>query len=60
MSLIVDQTKYWQIKVLNFAIDKPNDGYKTTIQKYNQHTIKENLLLLKKLLEIQGAKSANI
>ena len=55
----VNQTKYRKIKVVNFVTDQWDHGYKITIQKCIQRTQKENLLLLKDLLELEKTKSTN-
>ena len=47
MSLIANQTKYGQIKKVNFTIDQSNHGHKIV-----QHIMKEDLLLLKDLLKL--------
>ena len=39
------------IKVLNFKIDQWNHGCRIMVEKHIQHITKENLLLLKDLLE---------
>ena len=43
--------KYGKIKVVNFTIPRWNHGYKTMIGTFIQHRMKENLFLLKDLLE---------
>ena len=47
-----NQTKYGQIKTVKFTIDQLNFGYRIIIQRCIQHIMKENLLLLKDLLEL--------
>ena len=51
MDLNGNQTKYGQPKVVKFAIDQLNHSQKRMLQKCIQHIMKENLLLLKDLLE---------
>ena len=43
--------KIWQIKADNFIIDQRNYGYRIILEKCIQHLTKENMLLLKDLLE---------
>ena len=50
-SLIANQTKYGLTKVASFTIDQWNYVYKIMIKRCIQHITKENLLLLKDLLE---------
>ena len=50
-NLIANQTRYWQKKVVSFTMNKWNHSYKIIIQKCIQCIRKENLLLLKVLLE---------
>ena len=52
-----NQTKYGQIKAVNFTIDQWNLGYKIIIQKCIQH--KENLFLLKDLLKFERVEFTN-
>ena len=47
------------MKVMNFTIDWWSHGYKAMIQKSIQHKMKENLLLLKSLLEPWRIKAIN-
>ena len=51
MSLVANQTKYAQIKRINFTIGKWNHGYKIITYEYIQHIKKKNKSLLKYLLE---------
>ena len=44
------QNKLWQTKVVNFTINQYNHGFKIMLQKYIQHIVKKNLLLLKKFI----------
>ena len=55
-----NQTKYGQIKVVDFTIDQVSHGYKTMIQEFIQQRMKENLLFLKGLLEHQKLKFTGI
>ena len=51
MNLMANQTKYGKVKVANFIIDQCNHGYKIIIWKCIHYVTKENLWLLKDLLE---------
>ena len=52
MNLISNQTKYEYIKAVNFTIDQWNQGFKQIMWKCIQYITKENLLLLKDLLDV--------
>ena len=48
-----NQKKYGSIKVVNSITTVLKNGQKTMTQKFIQHTMKENLLLLKDLLRLE-------
>ena len=51
ITLVAKQTKYGQIRVVNFALDQWLHGSRIMIEERIQHITKRNVLLLKDLLE---------
>ena len=51
MSPIANQAEYERKNTVNLTTNQRNYGYKMIIQKSIQHIMKENMLLLKNLLE---------
>ena len=51
MNQAASQTKYGQMKVTSFIIDQLNHVCRIIVQKRVQYITKENMLLLKDLLE---------
>ena len=51
ITLVAKQTKYGQMRVVNFALDQWLHGSRIMIEEHIQHITKRNVLLLKDLLE---------